>query len=270
MSKISLAFYGEEVYINPPSTLSDLQEQISSLFLLSKEDSKELILTYNDRDEKTFEIKTEEDYKIFLDKKRPKITLDVSQSSRIYKQELKEQEEIDKNKKKLNQLIKLEDEMEKPNKYEQEKIRELNGLINKYGCRAHALIKNIHSMHHIKNNKQQKIREEICQLQQKLGLPEKYEKVGSMRLKAKPKPKKVVEEKKDDNKNKVHGDYICDGCNADPIVGIRYKCAVCDDFDYCEKCEKELGSKHGHPFLKIRNVNEAPIYFNCSLKKEDK
>ena len=118
MSKISLAFYGEEVFIDSPSTLLDLQEQISSLFLLSKEDSKELILTYNDRDEKTFEIKTEEDYKIFLDKKRPKITLDVSQSSRIYKQELKEQEEIDKNKKKLNQLIKLEDEMEKPNKYE--------------------------------------------------------------------------------------------------------------------------------------------------------
>ena len=269
MSKISLDFYGEEVFIKSPSTLLDLQDQISELFLLSKEDSKELILTYNDINEKTFKSKTEEDYKIFLDKKRPKIIIDVSQSSRIYKKELKEQEEIDESKKKLNQLIKLEDEMEKPNKYEQEEIRELNGLINKYGCMAHALIKNIHSMHNVKSNKQQKIREEICQLQKKLGLPEKYEKVGSMRLKAKPKPKKETEEKKDDSKNKVHGDYICDGCDADPIVGIRYKCAVCDDFDYCEKCEKEFGSKHGHPFLKIRNVSDAPIYFNCTLKKED-
>ena len=270
MSKISLSFYGEEVFINSPSSLLDLQDQISSLFLLSKEDSEELVLTYNDVDEKTIQIKTEEDYKTFLGKKRPKITLEVSQSSRIYKKELKEQKEIDENKTKLNKLIKLEDEMEKPNKYEQEKIKELNGLINKYGFRAHALIKNIHSMHHVKNNKQQKIREEICQLQKKLGMPEKYEKVGTMRLKAKPKPKMETEEKKDDNKNKVHGDYICDGCDADPIVGIRYKCAVCEDFDYCEKCEKELGSKHGHPFLKIRNVDETPIYFNCTFKKEDK
>jgi hypothetical protein len=268
MSKISLSFYGEEVYINPPSTLSDLQEQISSLFLLSKEDSKELILTYNDVDEKIFKIKTEEDYKIFLDKKRPKIILDVSQSSRIYKQELKEQEEIDKNKKKLNQLIKLEDEMEKPNKYEQEKINELNGLIKKYGCGAQALIKNIHSIHNVRNNKQQKIREEICQLQKKLGLPEKYEKVGSMRLKAKPKPKKETEEKKVDNKNNVHGEYICDGCEANPIVGIRYKCAVCDDFDFCEECEKKKGEEHNHPFLKIYEPKMTPISFKCFGQKQ--
>jgi len=35
----------------------------------------------------------------------------------------------------------------------------------------------------------------------------------------------------------VHKNVICDGCNVHPIVGIRYKCSVLPDFDFCEKCE---------------------------------
>jgi len=44
--------------------------------------------------------------------------------------------------------------------------------------------------------------------------------------------------------------YICDGCEMSPIVGVRYKCAVCEDFDLCEKCESV--TDHEHPFLKIK------------------
>ena len=43
---------------------------------------------------------------------------------------------------------------------------------------------------------------------------------------------------------------MCDGCEVTPIQGIRYKCSVCPDMDYCEKCESEKG--HEHPMLKIR------------------
>jgi len=41
-----------------------------------------------------------------------------------------------------------------------------------------------------------------------------------------------------------------------PIKGIRYKCSICRDFDYCETCEERLG--HEHPFLKIRKQGGAP------------
>ncbi len=48
----------------------------------------------------------------------------------------------------------------------------------------------------------------------------------------------------------------CDGCNTCPIVGVRYKCAVCKDYDYCEKCEAT--KPHVHPFLKIKEPSQAP------------
>lgn len=54
----------------------------------------------------------------------------------------------------------------------------------------------------------------------------------------------------------IHRGVTCDGCQAYPIEGIRYKCAVCADFDFCEKCEDSVN--HDHPFLKIRHVKHTP------------
>jgi len=57
-----------------------------------------------------------------------------------------------------------------------------------------------------------------------------------------------------ENNASVHRGVRCDGCRAFPIVGIRYKCYVCPDFDYCEKCE--ASKEHSHPFIKFKQPQE--------------
>ena len=48
----------------------------------------------------------------------------------------------------------------------------------------------------------------------------------------------------------LHKNIICNGCETNPINGIRYKCSYCLDFNYCEACE--ANKEHNHPFIKIK------------------
>lgn len=53
----------------------------------------------------------------------------------------------------------------------------------------------------------------------------------------------------------VHLGVKCHKCGMMPIQGIRYRCSVCFDFDYCQRCEELYFDKHPkkHYFLKIRD-----------------
>jgi hypothetical protein len=48
-----------------------------------------------------------------------------------------------------------------------------------------------------------------------------------------------------------HRGVCCDGCGMHPIVGVRYKCMNCPDFDLCEGCEAQGVHDH-HVFLKLK------------------
>jgi len=50
----------------------------------------------------------------------------------------------------------------------------------------------------------------------------------------------------------AHGNVRCDGCNVFPIVGPRYNCTVCPDFDLCATCEASSAHPAEHPLLKFR------------------
>jgi len=62
----------------------------------------------------------------------------------------------------------------------------------------------------------------------------------------------------------IHERVECDGCGVAPITGIRYKCSVCPNFDYCDKCEME--KPHSHPFLKIRKPDQAPAFIQVGIR----
>lgn len=68
----------------------------------------------------------------------------------------------------------------------------------------------------------------------------------------------------------IHHGVFCDGCNKHPISGIRYKCSVCPDFDFCEECESK--TEHPHNFLKIRKPAGNGFFGNrfgphCNFKR---
>eukprot|EP01099_Mayorella_cantabrigiensis_P006811 TRINITY_DN580_c0_g1_i1.p1 TRINITY_DN580_c0_g1~~TRINITY_DN580_c0_g1_i1.p1 ORF type:complete len:454 (-),score=91.66 TRINITY_DN580_c0_g1_i1:83-1402(-) len=58
-----------------------------------------------------------------------------------------------------------------------------------------------------------------------------------------------------------HPHVICDSCESN-IVGIRYKCAVCCDYDLCSSCLETASLIHPphHPFIKVKVP--TPIYLN--------
>jgi len=61
---------------------------------------------------------------------------------------------------------------------------------------------------------------------------------------------------KPENKEQVHTGVRCDGCDCEPIRGIRFKCSVCANYDLCQKCEaKNIHPEHS--FLKIREAERS-------------
>jgi hypothetical protein len=59
--------------------------------------------------------------------------------------------------------------------------------------------------------------------------------------------------------------HTCDGCNTKPIVGPRFHCTVCEDFDFCKTCEQHR--QHEHPFIKFASPTEDQ-YLNIDINPE--
>ena len=55
----------------------------------------------------------------------------------------------------------------------------------------------------------------------------------------------------------IHAGVRCDGCGSSPIVGARYHCSVCADWDQCEACEAAGKHTAAHPLIKMTVAAEA-------------
>ena len=54
----------------------------------------------------------------------------------------------------------------------------------------------------------------------------------------------------------VHAGVACDRCGVSPIVGVRHKCSVRDDYDLCAACEAQ--EVQPFPTIKIYTPEQAP------------
>jgi len=50
----------------------------------------------------------------------------------------------------------------------------------------------------------------------------------------------------------LHEDFKCDECGGSPIKGARFSCNICQDFDICERCERNGNHDVSHPMTKYR------------------
>merc|ERR1712154_355799 len=51
----------------------------------------------------------------------------------------------------------------------------------------------------------------------------------------------------------IHFGVECDLCGMYPIIGDRYKCSICPDWDCCTACEP----KHDHPLIKYKKSSKT-------------
>ena len=56
--------------------------------------------------------------------------------------------------------------------------------------------------------------------------------------------------------NTIHSGIKCMKCLKEPIVGYRYKCLICHDYNLCQKCEEKnlINEFHSHDFIKFRKI----------------
>jgi len=79
--------------------------------------------------------------------------------------------------------------------------------------------------------------------------------------------KDIIDNVEPDNSKEVHQTIECDGCGMHPLVGTRYKCSVCRNFDFCSRCEEIM--EHPHAFLKINKPEDAPLSLVVALMEEE-
>lgn len=61
----------------------------------------------------------------------------------------------------------------------------------------------------------------------------------------------------------IHQGTLCDVCGISPIIGSRFMCLLCHNFDLCEQCEC-LSSRHpaDHPLIKVKVPLNLKMNYN--------
>ena len=60
----------------------------------------------------------------------------------------------------------------------------------------------------------------------------------------------------------IHDGIKCNKCLKLPIIGYRYRCSICNDYNLCDECEENNSKTNSHPHLFIKIRNPEPINNN--------
>ena len=175
MDKLALYFFAEEQYVDFPNSLKSLQDLISKLFLLTKNNINKINICYNNIDSTLLSIKNEKDYKSFLKKSINNIYLDAGQNYEIYEEFISQKEKKEENEdvKRFNELLKKEQETKKF--YESEikngesELNDINKLLEDLNARKISIVNSINEAKKKYEKEKKKISDELSDLKQKLG-----------------------------------------------------------------------------------------------------
>ena len=240
--------------------------------MFSPSDAAEIVLSYmKDLGKKI--IQTEQDFTAFISNKIGKIDLDISPDSKLFLKNLdtlkKEKEEAQKE---LDECLKKKEELKKEKdaklNEEKEKLKNIEKKIKKLVKKKKNMKIKIQEEKKKFETEEKENDEKIKQLKEKLGIKEeKQEKKSCKKLKSK---NRKLRGKKNENKKETHYLVSCDGCHMSPLVGRRYKCETCPNFDFCEHCYQKEREKHGHQF-KVVETKELvkQVLEKVSLKPQN-
>lgn len=262
----TLNFYDECKTVYTPATFTELKHLTAISYSLDISDANELVFKYKDNENDIITVSNDDDYALALTSvTKLDFIIEISETSKLFKSIFEKsriavnpvenlQKEIEEKEKQLRELLEKEEAVrkEKEEELRLQKKREEEAKIK------------IEEELKIAEERRQKEKEASQKKEAELKIDETE--IAKMVAKSLEDMKesiinKIVSEtvsaiKKTEVKEKqkvVHSSVTCDGCKVYPIVGIRYKCTVCHDFDYCESCEEKNSETHNHNFIKIKN-----------------
>ena len=190
------------------------------------------------------------------DKKINEIKKNKNNQDINYKQELEKQKEIFENNKKV---IKEEIEKNLNEKYENNFKKEIKNIQETFNKKLQEKIEELKEVYRKKYENKDK------------EMNDKYNEIKNLIEKI-----KINQKNKDNNNlnsNKltiIHNGIKCEKCFQLPIIGYRYKCSKCNDYNLCEKCVEKnyISEEHPHDFI-IITKEKKNLYVTIANNNND-
>lgn len=275
----TLNFYDEckEVYTAP--TFTELKHVTAIAYSLEMSDANELVFKYKDNENDIITVSNEDDYAIALASvTKLDFIIEISETSKLFKSIFEKsrivspaenlQKEIEEKERELRELLEKEEATRKQKEEEQRLMKQCEEEAKRKHEEELKIAAELRAQREeeIKQKKEDSVKVDEAEIE--IMVAKSLENMKKSII-----DKIVSETVSSINKTEkkppvIHKQVSCDGCKVYPIVGIRYKCTVCHNFDYCENCEEKNSETHNHNFIKIKNPNSYDSY-ECPRNREE-